>query len=261
MYAGGQAEDIFGLFSAEVRFTAESSLQETSTETNYVSFFEGYETSWDEDVVRFQGTLFQSYEYEILEAFDAPALSGERFTIDLPVDAQIYKWSVPFYNEFFGPDHAIGGDVLPHTVGDPASYFSKSEVEALLARYVGWSQGPVAVGLSGGTNSIGIELVEENTSETQRSLTTGVETDFKSGRAIFGASAALTSTDIYTFTFSELTAYEGVVGDIADPNAWNDSYYEYGLAAIEIGMLNDGANHPRGVDRQPFKLVTWWTEY
>src|SRR5690606_20890711 len=97
------------------------------TSTHLVRYGTSYEGAYPDDVIVFSGTLCMRYEYAILGGGE-PEQIGQKMTIDEPLDARIYKWTISYYNESLGGEGSlIGRDILTHTIGDPASYPTASE--------------------------------------------------------------------------------------------------------------------------------------
>lgn len=261
--AGFEFEDIFGTFGASVMASTEKRFETTQTTSERITTVDGFVGSADHDVIVFQGNLYRSYEYEIVDGPD-PLLVGTRYSIDVPVDSNVYKWTVDYYNAVVDPSFHIGPRLLPHTIGDPATYPSRAEVQAMVDAQVGWRMPTsAAVGQGTGTRYAAIELEFENTTEEQRESTLSIDTEFKAGYGVVGMSFGATGGSAYSVSVSELTVYEAEVGDIsgwADYDTWG---YAFGLAAYRHGVLADANNDPTGVlvpGTHPMTVVTFWTE-
>ncbi|QDU68173.1 hypothetical protein [Engelhardtia mirabilis] len=263
VYTGFAVSDLFDLFGVSARQTIAGALTTTETQSFTESFIQGYATDFSTDSVVFQGTLFQSYEYEILAAPD-PDQVGAYFTFDVPVESRVYKWTVDYYNAQVEPELRIGTDVLSHTIGDPTSYPSLTELQALTDQYVGWrtSDGaPLTVGKGLSSNKLGIELEEQSTTTDERTFDVTWEAGFSSGGVEFGGSFGLTNSSAYSVTVSQVSSYVGLVGDIAtvaDFEAWR---YELGMAVYHRGLTADSSNQPleQEVGVLPYQVVRFWT--
>ncbi|MEM9802207.1 MAG: hypothetical protein AAGA20_17915 [Planctomycetota bacterium] len=259
---GYEASDLFDLFSASAKATVSGATTKSETQASRTTFVQGFSASWEDDVIVFQANLYRTYEYEILSASD-PSLVGSYITLDVPIDANTYKWTVDYYNQVVDPSYRIDASLLPHTIGDPDSYRREADIEGLLASYVGWrTPSELAVGQGTGSNSQTIELATENTTEEQRELTIGAEVEFKAGGATVGASVSATSGSAYSVTTSEFTVYEGVVGDIDLPVDYDAWLYDFGVAVLQPGRLADASNDPVGWESgaRPLTVVTFWTD-
>lgn len=263
-YSVGQGVEIDafgGLLSGSASVTVEQSIERSHSDAKSIGYVQSLQAGHDDDVIVFQGTLYKSYEYEVLSA-DDPALVGSLFTFDVPVDSKVYMWTVTRFNREFGSDHAIDSDVLTHTVGDPASYRRRSETDALVDRYVGWSfPERVEVGQGTGTRSEGIHLGTEKATTVQRSYSVTGELGFKAGIRTFTASRGLTDSSMYSVTVSDSTQYDGSVGNIRDDADYDAYQYDWGLAVYHHGVLDNGSNEPDGIEDGviPYQVVTFWT--
>lgn len=262
-YVGGSISDIFGLFDASARATVELSMTKSQLESQKQSEIVSFQSPYNVDSIVFQGTLYQCYEYEVLSAADV-GLVGELFTLDVPVETRTYKWTVDYYNSKVDVDQRIGTDVLSHTIGDPASYPSYGEIDALTSLYVGWKSSntpPASVGQSGLTNGVAIQLENESTTAEERSFSVTLETGFTVGSVEFGGSFGVTDSSIYSVTVSETTAYQGVVGDIPLPTDYEAWRYDFGIGVYHRGLFSDALNQPASTQPGfvPYQVVTFWT--
>ena len=263
---GYESEDPFGAFGASAKATISAELARTSTTTERVTIVQGFSGSPLEDVIIFQGTLYRMYEYVVVGS-SRPEDIGIEFSIDEPVGSNVYKWTVPYYNDNVTFANRIGSDVLPHTPGDPASYRDWFEMGPVADRYVSWATGDgdndMAVGQTdGGTNQIAIELETEQTNEEQRTFEATVESEFKAGGATVGASASLSTTSLYSISVSQTTAFEGVVGDIGNPTDYDNWSYDFGMVVYQNGVLRNANNDPIGNEsgKRPYLIVSYWTD-
>jgi len=257
---GYEVEDLTGLFGASVKATVEAAFEESEIETSRTTLVQGFGGAYDTDVLIFQATLYRSYEYEIVAAPD-PDLVGTYFTIDRPVDTNIYKWTVDFFNDRVTPENMLPADLFPHTIGDPSSYRNRLEHTAFVADLVSWSTDESTIGQGNGVNTIAIEFETENTTEQQRTLGAGIEAEFKAGGASVGGSFGISQTNSYSISVSEATVYEGVLGDIGDTDDYDDYSYNFGLTVHQNGMNADADNLPTSLDPgvKPFLVVSYWT--
>jgi hypothetical protein len=251
------------IFGVSARGELEASFERSRTATERTTFVQGFTAGFDQDVIVFQGTLYHSYEYRIEQAKD-PELIGTLLTFDVPVDSKTYKWSVDKFNAEFGPELALDAELLPHTVGNPASYRSRAALQALVAARVGWiDPGVNTVGATNnGSNSTGIELETASTTSQQRTLTVTGEFGYSAGISSTRFSAGLASSTLYEVEISDVNAYEGVVGDIAGED-WDRWHFDFGLAVYHHGVLANSNNQPlppasQPKDVRPMQVVTYW---
>ena len=256
---GFGAEDLTGLFGVSAKATVAGALTTTNAETSIVTFSQTYMSPAEEDVILFQTLLYRGYEYEVLSA-NNPALIGTIITLDLPYGAFELLASVDYYNSLFEPAYHIGSSLLPHTVGDPASYRTRAQVEALVNQYVGWlNPGANTVPAGQSSSGQGISLASESTTEEQRELSLTDEIEFKAGGATVGGSIGAGLGDIYSITTSESTDYAATVGGVQDFNLWG---YTWGMAVYQPNRFADSSNNPieGSPTGRPLTVITFWTD-
>ncbi len=242
-------------FSASAKRTIEESSRTSQLQTQTTTTTKGFGAGYESDAILFQGTLYESYEYEVLSSED-PDLIGSYFTLDNPVVTKTYKWTVAKYDAVF-PEFALGSLLLPHVVGDPTSYRTRAQVEALAAQNVGWSDPELTtVGETiSGANSTAVELSEQETSEQELSYAVTDELGFSIGPFEGSVTSGLTDSRIYSVTTSASTSFEAFVGDIhgADWDLW---HYDFGMAVYTHG-LPAGGGSPTEI---PLQVITFWVD-
>lgn len=235
--------------SAQHEFERQFTNSQTSTEV--VTYGTSYASGYPYDVVVFNGALCMRYEYEILSGGD-PAYVGTTMTIDEPVDARIYKWTVDYYNDSLGAEASpIGKDILTHTVGDPASYPTRTVRDSLMAGHQSAWKSPKAVSVGQGTGStdVTIDISKEKTSTAALTLST----EYGGGIAAFlGASytEGWNSSSAYSVTVGEQTSFRGTVGDIASRDDYKNWFYSYGLFVYPATLKGGEKVH----------VIQYWTE-
>jgi len=252
-------------FGVSASGTIESSFEKSSISKETTTYVQGFSGGYDQDVIVFQGTLYHSYGYRI-EHSPNPELEGLEITFDVPVSSKTYKWTTDKYNSTFGAPFALGSNLLSHTIGDPTSYLTPAQATGLVQTYVGWKT-PTATTVgatNNGSNSAAIELENESTTSTQRTITLSGEGSFSAGFSTTKISAGFGSSRMYEVSYSDTTTYEGVVGDIA-PAAWNAMHYEFGMLVYHYGVLSNSSNEPLPSNQQPtnvrpMQVVTFWTD-
>lgn len=257
---GSSVEDPTGLFNASSKVTVEETLTKTETVSNMTSFVQGFTGAHDSDTIVFQATLYQTFEYEVLSTPDG-AMVGELLTLSIPSSANAFKWTVDFYNAHVPVDFQFDSTLLPHTIGDPASYRSLTELQPLLDTFVSWqAPGSTPVGQGNGTNYFQISLATENSTQEQRDQTVGVEAEWSAGVSV-GASYAATDSSLYSISAGASTIYDTLVGDILELADYEDWNFEFGLAVYQPGRLANATNEPIGwvPGARPLTVVTFWT--
>jgi hypothetical protein len=263
VYNGFDVSDFTDLFGVNARQTISGALTKSQTQTSTQTVTQAFTGPANADTIVFQGTLYQSYEYEILSGPD-PTLVGATYTLDVPVETKVYKWTVDYFNQNVDPAYHIGPDVLSHTIGDPASYRSASQVTQLVDDNVGWkipANKQTTVGQSDAFNTVALTLSDEVQASEELSFDVTWEAGFKVGGQQFGGSFGLTTSSIYTVTFTESTTYQGTVGDISSIADYEQWAYDFGLAVYHHGLPSDASNQPLEPvpGAVPFQVITFWT--
>ena len=259
--AGVEVDLLPGLLTASAKATMEVAFARTQTVSEQLTFVQGFSGSYDADVIVFQGPLFRSSEYQILSSHDG-TLVGSTFRIDVPLASRTYKWTVDYYNPRVRSEYQLGSTLLPHTIGDPQSYPTSNQMQALVDTYVAWRHpATTAVGQGSGSNQLAIALATESATEDQLDMSLSLEAEFKIGVSTFGVGLTLSTGVMYSLSNSFETLYEGSVGDIgaADYATWS---YDFGLAVYQYGRLADAMNRPTGwvPGAYPMTVVAFWTD-
>lgn len=258
---GVEAEDFTGSFGAYAKATVGFALAAAEVTTTRVTQIDEFIGSADADVIVFQGTLYESYEYEVLHA-PRPGLEAAFVYVDVPVGSRIYNWTIDYYNSVMAPADRLSGSVGAHTVGDPASYPSQAQLRDQVAPFVHWqSSSVIPVGQGSGSRSTGIELATEQASEEQTTLSASFDYGFKAGYATAEASIGVERTEAYTVSYGTATTYVGTVGDILEPAQYANFHYEWGVVVCNEGQLAGSDNRPSGASgvRAPYQVICYWT--
>ncbi|MFY9345807.1 MAG: hypothetical protein WAT39_25170 [Planctomycetota bacterium] len=252
----GYEAEVPGVFgsSAKAEFTLE--VETTVGSTTSVTRTTTYTGSFDQDIVVFQGVLYRRYQYTIVSA-SRPLLIGQQVTIDEPVQSKVYKWTLPYYETIARTNSSLAA-MLSSTKGNPATCQTRAQAQQKLQTTFGWLGNGVAVGQGNGSTTTEIEVSNANSTATQRTLGGGIEQGFKiGGVATSSFSLSLTFGSLYQVETSVGTTFTGVVGDIADPQDYQDWSYDYGLVVLQRGKAPDGASVP-GV--LPCTVIDYWVE-
>jgi len=258
---GVEAEDFTGAFGAHAKTTLGFALARSSLTTTRVTRIDAFTGSHDADVLVFQGTLYESFEYEVLSS-PTPGLVGSLVTVDVPVGARIYNWTVDYYNSVVSAEERIADSLRTHTPGDPASYPSQAELLDELEPFVHWrSTSAIPVGQGSGSRTTAIELASEQASEEQTTVFASFDYGFKAGYFTAEASLGLERTEAYSVAYGSATTYSGTVGDILDPAEYAAWRYEWGLAVCNEEQPAGPDNQPTGApgSRPPFQVIRYWT--
>jgi hypothetical protein len=258
-YEASVGVSLFNIFGAEGRASLEKGVERSYEQTRQETVVEGYRGSYDADVIVFQGTLYETYEYLITAAPD-PAVIGTYMTLDIPVDANTYKWTVDYYNSQVDVDDRIGTDLLSHTPGSATSYPTRTELADLMAGETHWdlaASRPVGQGNASDFQSV--SFANENATSEQR-------TTIKSygGGAKFGISGDVDVYDAEGSThgvfYGSETSFEASVGDISNPAEYESWRYNWGFSIHFVGRTADAGNNPTGYSsrKHNFQYLRYW---
>ena len=230
-------------------------MEQSTTTSKQETIVQGYRGSHDHDVIVFQGTLYETFEYRILSAPD-PSAVGTLLTLDLPIDANTYKWTVDYYNAQVDDADRISADLRPHTPGDLASYPSRAELQALIADEQHWDMpGSRAVGQGTASDFQSVSFETAQATEEQRTITRSY-----GGGARFGVNVSVDTTNSEGAThgvfYAEETSFEASVGDIANPADYAQWQYDWGFSIHTVNRRSDDY----GPRKHSFQYLRFWAE-
>ena len=123
-----------------------------------------------EDLVVFTTVPLDQYTYTVLSHPD-PELVGKPLVVSLPRDPITLQAERGFFNRSL-PERFLGVDesIFAHAIGDPRSYPTRAEKQALLLANDGLEVGPVSVGQGSGETELTLEVGEELGAAQSREL-------------------------------------------------------------------------------------------
>ncbi len=232
-------------------------IERSVTTTTSITTSREYSTDYLDDYVIFETVLYDNYYYRVALHPNKSQI-GKTFVVSIPRPPDIYKWTVTYFNDHNGNATDIGPEIFNHTVGQAWTYPTPEERDALLAKYArngAWrSDRKMTVGQGGGSNSVGISLLtEETTSDT---LSMSVE--FTAGYKIGGFSQKFTvgygSSVAYEIKIGKNTAFQGTVGDIGSKELYDSYRYSFGLFIYNYREVQDGKTV------RAFQVINYWVE-
>lgn len=253
--------EIFGLLGAEGRASLETGVERTYESSRQETVVEGYRGAYDADVIVFQGTLYETYEYVIVAAQD-PSVIGRYMTLDIPIDANTYKWTVDYYNDQVAADDRIGSDLLTHSPGDIQSYPTRAELNDMMGGELHWdldASRPVGQGNASDFQSVSFET-ESATSE-QRTVSKSY-----GGGGTFGVTVDVdfgsTEGSSHSVLYGSETSFEATVGDISSPEDYEAWRYNWGFSIHFTGRTADAENQPMGYSsrKHNFQYLRYWAQ-
>ncbi len=244
---GFEAEAPFGLAKASFKTTVESSMDATSSQSTEVEQYVSYAGGAGEDKVIFTAVPFDVYYYKILSSPVASEV-GKMLTINMPRQMQTLSVERGFYNAYNGDGDDIDSSVLKHTIGDPRSYPTEAERDALL-KSGGLMSVASPVGVGSGSITVGIR--KSAGQGTGSSFDFGVTMEGEAGvvGVTMGGSAGFHYGYESSVTHTESTLFEGTVGDIPQSAYDSSRAYSFGLFA-----------YPFTRGDQKFTVVNYWVK-
>lgn len=208
-----------------------------------------YATGSDDNVVVYHITKYRSYEYEIVDHPLNSSLNGAVMSLNVPISSTIHHESVPYFNDHYqNTAPHIGNETFNHTIGRPWTYPTLSDLGTIAP--VSWRSGTQSIGQGSGWIQVTINVGEETGKTMERSKSS----EYSTKSSMFGIGTGRTSSDIsgslYEIIIGETCIYDGVVGDIADPDIFQQIGYDFGLVAYYM-------THPDGTS---YLVVGYWVE-
>ena len=216
-----------------------------------------YTTGPLEDAVVFTTIPLDQYTYTV-QSHPIPELIGSKVVVSLPRSPITLIAERSFYNRSVAPGALrIDEQVFKHTIGQPRSYPTRAEKNALLQSVSvpimlpGFDAGPVNVGQGGGET--GVELRFERTEEYRAGVEVAYERDVKvtAGAAIVGFSVGGSVGAALSWGSSSATVYAGSVGNL-EAEHFAENQYGFGIFTY---VFNLGRS-----DRAQFEVVHYWVE-
>ncbi len=247
-------ESEFSLFGAKIGAsvvaTLETHLSQTQSKAYTLTKRISYTTGPNEDSVIFTTIPYDQYTYTIL-SHPEPELVGSRIVISLPrtpVDLQVSR-------EFYNQSVEAGGFqidelVFAHQTGDPTSYPSATDKDALLSTFDGYSIGPQAVGEGGGNESLGINISTETGSSVSWGISQSRDVRVTAGGVIGAFSIGAGVDSSLSISHGRESSYVGSVSNLPSENFASDGY-QFGLFTY---IYDDADNE------QQFEVINYWVE-
>jgi hypothetical protein len=254
-----QEGTIFGIKLAKFKseLTTMAYLNQEISWSTTISKSVSYTAVGGEDKVIFTSIPMDVYSYEVLESPNSGDV-GKTMTLEIPRDYQMYSVTRSYFNKNNGEVNDIDSTVLSHTYGDPNSYPSKSDMEALIATYGGYQSDSALPVVQGGDNAssgtTNLEIAVEKGKETTTSF--GITVDYSIGGGVGGWSvlADLGFSVGYTGTISTSTGttFGGTVGYLPT------TYYSKAAYNYNSGLFAYPYEDSR--DNRSYWIVDYWVE-
>jgi hypothetical protein len=204
----------------------------------------------EEDLVVFTTVPVDQYTFTVLSHPD-PQLIGSKVVVNYPRTPITLQAEREFYNRSV-PETAqrIDASVFAHVVGDPRSYPSRSDKNALRQLYGGLEIGPQAVGQGAGSTEVTLQVGESISQGGALAVGFDLEVQATAGAVLSGTSVGVESERTWRITSGSATTYTGVVGAIDSAN-FSANGYSFGLFTYVYRSSSA---------RQQFQVLNYWVE-
>jgi hypothetical protein len=234
---GYESEGIFGLWSASVKTTFESSFDRTATESVAIEEVYTYSTI-NEDKVVFTSIPYDVYYYTVIQAPD-PDMLGKVITVNLPRKAVTLPVELTYYNDNNGGALDIDIAVLTHTVGNPLSYPTSNMAVELIASGGGQgikSTNMLTVGQGSGSTSIEMSVTNASGDGFAFDFSVTIEAEVGAVGWTAGTSSGFHYGEKYTLTTSDGMLYGGEVSNIPAAEWDLDLAFSWGLFSYKATL-------------------------
>lgn len=215
-----------------------------------------YNTDAGMDKVIFAGVSVDTYSYRVISYGEGTYYDpGETVTINVPRKPRTSSVELSYYNEIVPEESRIPKSVYRHTIGDPRSYYGRSDKEAfeanasVLGQSWLFSTDTMDVSHGSGVNEISTATDVASTSTFDYDLGIDAELKIKAGFAVGGYGVGAHAGYGYTYEVSQGVEVSGAVGVIENSDVWENNNFDWGLMMI-----------PQSFGNQEFNLVTYWVE-
>ena len=237
----------------EMAGTLDTEFKLTFGVTKSVTTATVFTTGPQEDTVIFTTIPYDRYEYRVLHHKQA-GMRGTRYYVMNPREPQTLMVQREFFNRVTSPDSIkIDESVFGHQIGDPTTYPTAAEKDAVLAAqtkdHPAYQNGAQRVGQGRGSVELSLAIGREQTAGFEAEIVAGFHFEASAGVLIqidigYGVGFAL------SLTRGQEMSYTGVVGNI-DAEHFVDEQYSFGLFTHYHSDPGTG---------QTFEVVDYWVE-
>lgn len=216
-----------------------------------------YATGPLEDAVIFSAVPYDAFTYVVVQHPD-PTMIGKEVDVMLPRDPITVLVERSYFNDAQAPGNlTIGSNVFQHVVGDPGTYRTPSQRDALLDDLANTYQrdalqhGPVTVGQGSGSTSVSIDVAESVSNGFALEIGFEYEVEAVAATVLTGFSVGISAQASFGWSWGTSTSYAASVGNIADPTEFAVHGYGYGMFTY---VFEDDATG------QQFEVIDFWVE-
>lgn len=203
-----------------------------------------------EDTVVFTSVPIDRYTYTVLSHPDA-AMVGQKVVVNLPRSPITLQADRLFYNRTV-PAGSLQVDerVFQHRIGEPSSYPTAAQKNALLNQHGGLEIGPQSVGQGGGSTEVTLQVGNSISHGGALGFNYQLDIEATGGTLLGGVSIGADTTNSWKITSGQSTTYTGVVGAL-DAAHFASDRYSFGLFTY---VFTDPAT------TQAFQVLDYWVE-
>ncbi|NHJ03465.1 MAG: VCBS repeat-containing protein [Candidatus Heimdallarchaeota archaeon] len=215
----------------------------TLTQEREISYSSG---CWLDSVI-YHLTDYYCYKYQIIYHPFNSSIIGHYITIDVPTTPKILKTSLDYFEKHY--DLSIRAETFNHTLGQPWTYPNRNETANYASELID-SGDPIAVGQGSGNNLVKI-MVED---VVGGGFSLMEFSDYSIGSSVCGIgftqSYGTSDTKGYEISIGDTCIYEGSIGDIQNPDRFNELQYSVGLFVYYV-------THPKGFT---YQVINYYVE-
>ncbi len=258
--------------SSKLAFTVDTSLDFNFTTGATQSAAKTFTCPAGENQVVFASTPLDVYYYEVVASPD-PAQVGERMSIQIPREPVIRPYEMGLYNSIVPAEFRVPSAVLRHGLGDPWSYPTRADMEALFVdgttvlfdevagEYLNVIPIPVQggfrtpdpfmidVGRAGASQTVELTSSASRGFGTDFNLQVGVEFENVAGGVLVGGKAGFHYGYSHSYTTTDATAIAGTIPNLP-PSMADKPLYSAGLFAYPYPSSGSGR----------YVVVNYWVE-
>ena len=236
----------------EVEFMFDRAVDNTTKEAQSTTIGSAISTSASQkDLVIYTVIPMDVYWYT------NPASSDQSATlsIDVPRPYETHSLTLAAYNEMAGVENGIDGEIFPHTVGEPSTYFTADEQAQLCnpvdVLCISNSGGPFVDANGGDVNDfISVDSSVERIFTEDINLGVEITNKWPGGFKASARAGFHTGVETATTT-SKFFEYSGLVTGIpAQPAGSNISSYNFGIFVYDTNFSN----------RENFRVINYWIQ-
>jgi hypothetical protein len=203
-----------------------------------------------EDLVVFTSVPLDRYTYTVLSHPD-PTMIGQKVIVNYPRTPVTMQAERGFFNGAV-PQRAVHIDqsVFQHKIGDPRTYPTLAQKEALRGAHGGLQVGPVGVGQGGGSTEVTLQVGSAMSHGGALEISYERDLEVTAGGVVAGISVGATASSAWKVTSGQSTTYTGVVGAI---DAQNFAANQYSFGLFTYTQRDPQTN-------QQFQVLNYWVQ-